>query len=95
MTYILAFGQPGLNAIVSDSRVGWEDETGKQVEHTAKARKGVPSIFNRYSLFYYNSLESHALSPEGLFDSPDRLSSADPIGAQGLNISSVIKNPSG
>ena len=28
MTYIVAFGQPGVNAIIADTRVSWRSDTG-------------------------------------------------------------------
>ena len=38
MTYILAFGQPGLNAIIADSRVSWDNVAGER-EGTNNALK--------------------------------------------------------
>ena len=66
-----------------------QDPTGKNVTYTTKDRQGKPSIFNRYSLFFYNSIEGNATSPESFFDSPGRLSG---IGGPS-GISSVLQNP--
>lgn len=36
----------------SPKEISIQDQTGKEVPHTPKDRKGRPSIFNRYCLFY-------------------------------------------
>lgn len=53
-------------------------------------RKGRLSIFNRYSLFYYNSL-SNSQMPENYLDSPNRLSDAQTL--NGTKYNDVVSNP--
>jgi hypothetical protein len=65
---------------------------GKEIEHKANKRKGRPSIFNRYCMFYYNSIEGHGVEPEPYMDQPDRLAKLSTGGAVGWQ--SVIENPS-
>ena len=67
-----------------------KDSDGKDVVHVGEKRKGKPSIFNRYSIFYYNSVVSHAKDPEPYFDAPDRLGD---ISSAGSAIQSVIEYP--
>lgn len=69
-----------------------KDGDGTDVEHKAKARKGRPSIFNRYSIFYFNSIVGHGESPEPYMDMPNRLADLASGGAKGFQ--SVIDNPS-
>ena len=71
--------------------VSIKDKSGKEEKFTGKLRKGRPSLFNRYSVFYYNSIEGHGLNPEPYFDSPDRLNDKKGNGAIGFQ--DVIENP--
>ena len=81
-----------LQNMPSPPNVKIKDASGKDVEHKGKARKGKPSIFNRYSIFYFNSIVGHGESPEPYFDKPGRLSDLASGGAVGFQ--SVIDNPS-
>jgi hypothetical protein len=58
----------------------------------AKKRAGKLSIFNRYSLFYYNSVVNLSPTPESYIDKPGRLSDLDP--GSGIRVQSIIENPS-
>jgi len=47
------------------------DKTGE--EFKSIDRSGKPSIFNRYSIFFFNNSESGASKPEDYIDSPNRI----------------------
>lgn len=54
-------------------------------------RKGKLSIFNRYSIFYFNSVVGQSTNPEDYIDKPNRLGALDKPG--GVKIQSIIENP--
>lgn len=60
----------GADAIkmVKPESVEITDETGKKVKIDGKDRYGRNAIFNRYSVFYFNSLAGHADKHEPYFD---------------------------
>lgn len=53
------------------------------------ARKASPSIFNRYSIFFFNNTQSGANAPEDYYDNPTRR----PIGTGDQRLQSVVNNP--
>lgn len=65
-----------------EGNVTFEDKSGK---------KGRPSIFNRYSIFYFNSTTSNSGEPEPYMDMPNRLGSLVLAGATGAR--SVLEYP--
>jgi hypothetical protein len=52
-----------------------KEEKGKEI-YKGIDRQGKPSIFNRYSIFFYNGQQSDATMPEDFYDSPDRIGDA-------------------
>jgi hypothetical protein len=48
-------------------------KTKKKEKFETIDRKGKPSIFNRYSIFFFNNTNSDATSPEEFYDKPGRL----------------------
>lgn len=53
------------------------------------AKKASPSIFNRYSIFFFNNTQSGANTPEDYFDNATRR----PIGTADQRLQSVVNNP--
>lgn len=68
-----------------------KNKDGSEEQIAGSARKGKQSLFNRYSIFYYNSIEGHGLNPEPYMDSPDRLADLKANGVGGFQ--DVINNP--
>lgn len=79
----LYYGQPEIDMPVPQT-VKVKGKDGKDEEHKANPRKGRPSIFSRYNIFYYNSIEGHGATPEPYFDSPNRLKNLSGGGLQGF-----------
>jgi hypothetical protein len=78
------------NAGKKNAKPDYESET---VKATFK-KKGTPSIFNRYEIFYFDNFSN---SPNGfgepLYDSPDRLSKYITSARKDSAQSNVLKNP--
>jgi hypothetical protein len=67
--------------------VKYKNSEGKEEEVTGNTRKASPSLFNRYSIFYFNSVSSDGKGPsepESYLDGPNR---------RGLDSYFVEKNP--
>lgn len=86
-----------LSSYYNDGEVDWpkhpkirNPESGN-LEEVGRERKGRPAIFNRYSIFFYNSQESNAGNPEGYFDRPNRLGAFS--SENGGRFEPIINNP--
>jgi hypothetical protein len=94
-------GSAGFNAIIGELYTqpdgNWpappaitDPQSGESIQYAGSRAGAKPSIFNRYSIFFFNNRTSNSTTPEDYFDKPEKYG----IRAQNDMATTVISHPS-